>query len=452
MQAALGVALLVGLGERPGMHVPCAHARGVLSVSCAILGGQPLVCSSGYDNTIKLWQLNGDDELQLLHVLEDAEKSAVFSTALARQEGSDGLLLCAGNYARRVRVWDIETSLQIPPNLMWTSDQHTGWVRSLAVGSRQRGSASASRLYSIGCNRILGWSLDKEGAAMPPEDAFRRCCCELALYEEDDPESEELYRSHDILTLAHTDEAELLASGSVDGALRVWSTSELRTLDTLPRRVPAKWLGHPEGTRVADVAWARDRDGTPRLLLSCGYDGRVRCWQSPTGGDAAAATTAEGAQQLVEDSALSGGGAGDAWTLLAEACVVASGGEAGGRALSLAVGHGAASGLAVCATSEGALVALSTADLSIVSRLVLPREGGGVGGGGGGGGRGGGGGGGGGGGSMRATAVAAVPPTLSVNGETRDALRSVFVAGDSEGGLHVCSAGADGFITSDEAA
>ena len=53
---------------------------------------------------------------------------------------------------------------------------------------------------------------------------------------------------------------------------------------------------------------------------------------------------------------------------------------------------------------------------------------------------------------MRATAVAAVPPTLSVNGETRGASRSVFVAGDSEGGLHVCSAGADGFITSDEAA
>lgn len=64
-----------------------------------------------------------------------------------------------------------------------------GWVRALAMATKQPrgGSGPASHsLYSIGCNRILGWTVDGSSRAAAPEaNTPRRWCCETALYEDE---------------------------------------------------------------------------------------------------------------------------------------------------------------------------------------------------------------------------------------------------------------------------
>ena len=393
-----------------------AHARGVLSVCTTLFDGRPLVCSSGYDKCIKLWEYDGE-QLELLHTIKEVDnEGAWFSTVLTHTD-DEGLLLCAGNYGRRVRVWNLD-KLQEPPKLLWASDQHTGWVRALAASQNRHSATASSRLYSIGCNRILGWSLDQRNLETTN---YRRRCCELELYEADDPESNDLYRSHDILTLAHDDDDEWLACGSVDGALRTFRTASLSSLETLSSRLPDHWLGHA-GCRVASVVW-----GDGGTLLSAAYDGLVRSWRrkdSRTGGMTEAAAPCEQTNNVVATSAGS-----KAWSLEAEARVAS---VEGGRALALAVDSRRE--VALCGTNEGALVALRTADLSVISQDSLPayskeqND------------------------ALRATVIAALPTVSSertqVPSGTDPAEQNAgavcdhpiaFVVGDSDGGLHVHS-------------
>ena len=150
-----------------------AHSRGVLGLAIGQLS-PPVVCSSSYDGSVKLWRLSDQGSLCLLHEIgDDSRDGAVFSLE-ARETGDGGLLVCAGSFSRRVRVWrchgETSSQLKLPPELQWTSTEHTGWVRALAIGSRGRGARAPSSLYSIGCNRILGWSLASGTTASPRHD------------------------------------------------------------------------------------------------------------------------------------------------------------------------------------------------------------------------------------------------------------------------------------------
>ena len=130
------------------LHISNAHARGVLSVSVSPCPGGALVCSSSYDQSIKLWSYSGATrELNLLHTERDLEDGAIFATQLVHEEDGQ-YLLAAGNYARRVRMWRLQMLQQgqgilKPPQLLWESDQHTGWVRSLALATSKRGEGSS---------------------------------------------------------------------------------------------------------------------------------------------------------------------------------------------------------------------------------------------------------------------------------------------------------------------
>ena len=357
-----------------------AHSRGVLGLAIGQLS-PPVVCSSSYDGTVKLWRLSDQGSLSLLHEIgDDSRDGAVFSLE-ARETGDGGLLVCAGSFSRRVRVWrchgETSSQLKLPPELQWTSTEHTGWVRALAIGSRGRGARAPSSLYSIGCNRILGWSLGSGTTASP-----RQFDSETALYED-----AACIRSKDILCLAHADEEERLACGSVDGAVRCWSTADWAISRPLPPLRASRWYAHAD--RVADVAW-----GENGVLFSAGYDGFVRAWRPPDDVPSARGDDPEQEGQ-------------PAWRLLAERRVAAE----GGRALALAVlpHSGEATGeegreeVVLCGTSTGEVVSLAAEDLAIDTRIPI-----------------------GDGSDARVTAIVPV------------ADRGAVVVGDSEGGLHVC--------------
>lgn len=310
-----------------------AHAKAVTSVACAPHSG---VCfTASYDGDVRVWPPGGAETSSTLL----SPGGGPLMSLLVRPMADDTLVLATGDYARRLRAWRLHAN---PPHGLFVAEpflvtrQHTGWVRALAAGGlpRQPGAPSARLAYSIGCNRILCWALD--GDATYGSSGFCEPDAELALYEDD-----ACVRSHDILCLAHGDDAETLSCGSVDGAIRCWSTSELSSAGGLLQRSPSRWIGH-EG-RVAALAWPDDAS-----LLSVGYDGFVRRWRRAERGGARGTT-----------------GAG--WSLAAERRVV--NGADRGRALCIANsrrvrGSDRKREVVVVGTSEGDLVALSSSDLS----------------------------------------------------------------------------------------
>ena len=328
-----------------------AHSRSVLALSTAATS-PPVVVSSSYDGSVKLWRVDDDDALHLFDTLLDGADGAVFSLATASNK--DSLLLCTGSYSRRVRAWQISLAASFAPRQQWVSAQHTGWVRALALGMCSPSAKVPDRVYSIGCNRILGWSLE-HSASDSSDD--RTCDSETVLYED-----AKCVRSHDILCLAHSAEDERLACGSVDGAVRVWSLSGAGVEEPLQKTACAHWIGHDD--RVPAVAWCDNG-----VLITAGYDGLVRSWAR-----SAAATTSA-------TSTTSETGSLPAWEQLAQTRVA----NDDGRALCLAVigaqdvaqcADAVSDGGArvLCGTSDGELVVLRAADLSVVERIGIGTE------------------------------------------------------------------------------
>jgi hypothetical protein len=381
-----------------------AHAKGVISVAAC----GSIIASGGYDGNLRLWTLE-KQSLRLLHEVDVdvAADSAgpIFSVALEALE--DGhLMLAAGSYCRRLRVWHCD-SISASPQLRWHSTQHTGWVRALAYAGTRQGSPPA--LYSIGCNFVLGWSLPK----VSPSGAPCTRDGQIAIYED-----EQHVFSHDVLCLAHGNAEEALAAGSVDGALRIWSTHELHGGPAeLPERRATHWIGH-EG-RVAAVTWL---DGQ---LLSAGYDGWVRAWRRPEPRHGTMASPEMRPDMNPDEMSPE-----IPWDLNGALRVVTT---EGGRALSLT---SAAGGLAICTTSDGEVLLLrgsvqgpTTAPqggpagplgsrIECVDRLRLGAKEGET--------------------TRRATSAASV--SGEGHGKGADDGKLLIVVGDSEGALHVVSA------------
>ena len=375
--------------------LPSAHARGVLSVS----SHGSLVLSSSYDGTLALWRVDEHDQLRNVVTIDAGEgEGAVFSSSLSAFS-DDKLLICAGTYARRVHAWFCGNPMTSPSGAsgadgdltrIFTSFQHTGWVRAMTTATVQPETTWPSRLYSVGCNRILGWELPEIGSDGPVAATGELPATEMALYED-----EACVRSKDILCLAHDDAHEHLASGSVDGTIRCWVTSELSQLPELVERRPVRWMGH--SGRVASLTWRTDG-----ALLSCGYDGYVRSWRA--------------------------GGTGKAWVLDSEVDVGRSQAqsssaaqEASGRVLAVATAPaGALSGLALSGTSDGMLVALGR-DLDVVAsgNLLSSADG-----------------------ATGATAAPLRATAIVAMSERDEDEVARFVVGDSDGGLHVARVGA----------
>lgn len=244
----------------------------MLCLASGLVGTKPVVISGSYDGAVRLW--SADAGLQLESTLQ-SEQGATFSLAAAGYpDGSCAVM--AGSHSRRLSLWLLSPPLAeiAVAGPLHSNFLHTGWVRSVALEGARRGAKHVSRTHTIGCNRILSWPLhsiwsEAEAAASLSRLSPLAPESELAVFEEGEDGSE---RSHDILCVAHGDEEEMLVSGSIDGAIRAWSTRGVSHASQLEPTPPAWWMTHA-GERVTALAFHRG------ALLSCGYDGWVRRWR-----------------------------------------------------------------------------------------------------------------------------------------------------------------------------
>ena len=373
------------------LHTATHGQSSVLAVASASLaGGMSLVASSGHDGAIRLWSSRRACLEPVGELMPDA--GSIFSLS-AHPTPDGGAVLLAGSFSRVVHAWLLRVAGggdEVTPTPLWSSRQHTGWVRALAIGSQR---SAPSLGFSIGCNRILSWSLLPEGEA---DETGRQPDSEIALFED-----AAQVRSHDILCLAYGASQEMLAAGSVDGAVRCWPIGEASRAsgndsgglgaavaepDELSAVAPTRWLAHSD--RVTNVHFTAGHE--PRLV-SAGYDGAVRCWaHSPrSNGD-------EGVPLIAET-------------------------DLGARIHALAA---SADGQLHCGVG-GEVLSLEPEELRTTARVALPPGPAGVG-------------------TraaqgapVRVTALAALPPELAGGDGDGDGGSATLVAGDSAGRLHV---------------
>lgn len=146
---------------------------------------------------------------------------------------------------------------------------------------------------------------------------------------------EDAVRTRDIFCLHHSDPHHQLFAGSIDGAVRCWSTRGLTSMSELPEREHAYWMAH--SGRVSSLLQLGDG-----ALLSSSYDGSVRCWRR------------RGPDWSLEADARGGEGAG--WS-------------EGARVLGMVACGGADTVL--CGTSEGTVHVLERQGLGLVDSLTI---------------------------------------------------------------------------------
>lgn len=191
------------------------------------------ILATGYENkSIILWEIGA--QVYKLRSLEHnlGLRSLAFSP--------DGMTLVAGGYNGIVNLWDVNTGLlkntiDINKN---TQRWNNSWINSISF-------SPDNELIALGCSRndILIY-----------DSSFDYYVCKLIGHKDS------------VLSVSFSPCGKILASGSSDGTIKVWSISNIggNLLFTLP--------GHNGFTK--SIAFSPDG----KILASCGADFTIRIW------------------------------------------------------------------------------------------------------------------------------------------------------------------------------
>jgi len=260
------------------------HAHGVWAVAFSPDGQR--VVSGSWDKTARVWDANSKKELAVLANQSDAVFSAAFSP--------DGQSIVTGGKGGTVRLWDAWSgalrqtfdghqrpvfSVSFSPDgrrIISGSDDQTARVWDAANGKLLRilkghGSRIGSVAYSPDGQRIITGG----GAVrVSPngEDVDFTVGDDNAAKVWDAIESREMntLKANDapVMSVDFSPDGKLIASGSLDGAARIWDLGSGREL----------WV-HTNNAMVRSVAFFPDGR---RMVTGC-WDHNATVWEVPTG-------------------------------------------------------------------------------------------------------------------------------------------------------------------------
>ncbi|MGK7893173.1 MAG: CHAT domain-containing protein [Xenococcus sp. (in: cyanobacteria)] len=101
--------------------------------------GKTLVSGSG-GKTIKVWQLDDEQNIRQFNSISNAHLSSIFSLAI-----HDNILVSGGE-DRTIKIWNLEEFKNKPPKII---EGHAGSIRSLAISPDGTKIASASEDYTV---------------------------------------------------------------------------------------------------------------------------------------------------------------------------------------------------------------------------------------------------------------------------------------------------------------
>lgn len=244
------------------------HTDGVWSL--AFHPGEQIMASGSDDQTVRIWDVNTGECLNILHGHTDRVRSVTFSP--------DGSLLASGSDDQTARIWDIQTGecLQVMAghtDRVWSVNFRADG-QMLVTGSTDR----TLRLWKSSsgeCIRLLeghtGWVrsvvFNRDGSLLASGSDDQT----VRIWDVAQGRCLDILKGHTnrVWSLAFCVEGSNIVSGSEDQSIRLWNIKSrtcLRTFD-----------GHTHGVR----AIALSSDG--KFLVSGGDDQTVRIWELQTG-------------------------------------------------------------------------------------------------------------------------------------------------------------------------
>ncbi|WP_103667062.1 WD40 repeat domain-containing protein [Pseudanabaena sp. BC1403] len=193
------------------------HSGWVMSVAFSTDG--KIIASGSCDNTIKLWNLEGK-ELRTL----SGHINSVFSIAFS----PDGRTIASGSCDNTIKLWNLEGKE------LRTLTGHSGWVMSVAFSTDGKTIASGSR-----DNTIKLWNL--EGKKLRTLSGH----------------------SNGVMSVAFSTDGKTIASSSYDNTIKLWNL-EGKRMKTLS--------GHSNG--VVSVVFSTDG----KTIASGSYDNTIKLW------------------------------------------------------------------------------------------------------------------------------------------------------------------------------
>ncbi|ETO18585.1 WD-40 repeat protein [Reticulomyxa filosa] len=132
------------------------HSSGVVNAKFSpyhrIHHHHPTICSASHDNTIRFWDIKTAKEYQIFKEHSSPVCSIQFSPF------TDGMYLCSGSVDHTIRLWNIETSKSLH-----IFNGHTSGVRCVEFSPLQSNSKDTNKIGMIGGNgyTICSGSFDK---------------------------------------------------------------------------------------------------------------------------------------------------------------------------------------------------------------------------------------------------------------------------------------------------
>ncbi|ELR99947.1 WD40 repeat domain-containing protein [Gloeocapsa sp. PCC 73106] len=240
-----------------------AHTQGILAVSYA----DSLIATGGFDQEIKIWSITKELRLREEQTLT-AHSGSIHSLAIALQNK----ILISASYDQSLKQWDLETRKKIVSSL-----DELGAIYTLAVHEESQIIASGGgdgtvTLWKLNTGeqiRILTGNISSvQSLGISPDGQIIAAGCtdgSIKLWTKEIQEPMRTIRAHagQVMSLVFHPQG-ILFSGGAEGKIKVWETSGDQALFILP----------DQGDRVLSLALSQNGN----LLASGTLDGVIKIW------------------------------------------------------------------------------------------------------------------------------------------------------------------------------